>query len=81
MIETEVTGDTLAALLSELSQRYQDAGVDLKFVDGRTGQLDLDCDVSLNDRNYLRLPAGLDTRLKDGDEVKVNILWRLGRWS
>ncbi len=76
VIEMEVTGETLKALLTELSYRYQQAGVDFDPIDRQTNQLDFDYDVFVNDKNYLTLPAGLNTKLRDGDKVKVKMLWR-----
>lgn len=76
IIEMEVAGDTLKALLSELGNRYKQANVDFDPIDRRTNQLDFDYDVLVNGKNYVSLPAGLDTKLKDGDEVKVKMLWR-----
>ena len=76
VIEMEVAGETLRALLIELSHRYQQANVDFDPIDHKTNQLDFDYDVYVNGKNYLALPAGLDTKLREGDEVKVKMLWR-----
>jgi hypothetical protein len=38
--------------------------------------MDEDYDVWINDKNYVAIPDGINTRLKDGDRVKVKILWR-----
>lgn len=74
----EVAGETLKALLTDLSRRYKQAKVDFDPIDRKTNQLDFDYDVFVNGKNYIALPAGLDTKLRDGDEVKVEILWRWG---
>jgi len=76
VIEIEVAGDTLKALLMELSHQYKQANVDFDPIDSRTNDLDFDYDVFVNGKNYVALAGGLDTKLKDGDEVKVKILWR-----
>jgi molybdopterin converting factor small subunit len=76
VIEIEVAGNTLKALLAELSHRYKQANVDFDPIVQETNQLDFDYDVFVNGKNYLSLPAGLDTMLGDGDEVKVKMLWR-----
>jgi len=76
VIEMEVAGETLRALLNELSSQYQQAGVDFIPINRKTNQVDFDYDIFVNDRKCLALPVGLDTELKDGDEVRVKILWR-----
>ncbi len=76
VIDMEVPGDTLKALLIELSRRYQEANVDFVPLDRQANQLDVDYDVTVNDKNYLSLPAGLDTKLEAGDKVKVKMMWR-----
>ena len=76
IIEMEVAGETSRALLIELSHRYQQANVDFDPIDHKTNQLDFDYDVYVNGKNYLALPVGLDTKLREGDEVKIKMLWR-----
>ncbi len=76
IIEMEVDGNTLRALLAELSARYQAANVDFQPINPKTNDLDFDYDVLVNDQNYVALANGLDARLKDGDTVKVKVLWR-----
>ena len=76
VIQIEVKGETLRALLAELSHRYKQANVDFEPINPGTNDLDFDYDVYVNDRNYVALPHGLDAELEDGDEVKVKILWR-----
>ena len=75
-IEVPVEGATLRALLNELSHRYKQANVDFELINPQTNDLDFDYDVLVNGRNYITLPHGLDTKLADGDEVRVKILWR-----
>lgn len=76
IIETEIDGDTLRALLAELSVRYKQANVDFQPINPTTNDLDFDYDVLVNGKNYITLAHGLDTKLKDGDEVKLKMLWR-----
>ena len=76
LVEIEVEGETLRALLAELSLRYKQADVDFEPINPRTNDVDFDYDVIVNGRNFVALPGGLDVKLKDGDEVKVKTLWR-----
>lgn len=76
IIEVTVQGDTIRALLTELSHRYKQANVDFELINPRTNDLDFDYDVLVNGRNYVALAGGLDAKLKDGDTVKVKVLWR-----
>jgi molybdopterin converting factor small subunit len=76
IVETEIDGDTLRALLAELSAQYKAANVDFQPINPTTNDLDFDYDVLVNGENYIALADGLDTKLKAGDEVKLKILWR-----
>jgi molybdopterin converting factor small subunit len=76
IVELEFAGDTLRALLLELSARYKAANVDFQPVNPATGDLDFDYDVLVNGKNYVALAGGLDAKLKDDDSVKVKMLWR-----
>ncbi|MFC2051017.1 hypothetical protein ACFLTN_07585 [Chloroflexota bacterium] len=76
IIEMEIDGDTLRALLAELSARYKDANVDFQPINPTTNDLDFDYDVLVNGKNYVALADGLDAKLKDDDSVKVKMLWR-----
>jgi molybdopterin converting factor small subunit len=76
IVETEIDGDTLRALLAELSAQYKAANVDFQPVNPTTNDLDFDYDVLVNGKKYEALAHGLDTRLKADDEVKLKILWR-----
>ena len=51
VVEMEVTGNTLRALLEELARRYKQANVDFEPIDYKTNQMDFDFDVFINDRN------------------------------
>ena len=75
-VEIQFEGETLRALLSELSRQYKQVNVDFEPVNPRSNDLDFDYDVLVNGKNYVALANGLDARLTDGDEVKVKMLWR-----
>jgi len=76
VIEAEVEGETLRALLTFLAEAYKKAGVDFEPINPRTNDMDEDYDVLINGNNYITLPNRLDTKLEDGDKVKLKILWR-----
>lgn len=76
VIELEVEGETLRALLAKLAEVYRQAGVDFEPINPRTNDMDEDYDVLINGKNYVTLSHTINTKLKDGDEVKVKILWR-----
>ncbi len=63
--DLETQSATLAALLDEISNN--------------SGLMPIypDCEVLVNGQSYQILPAGLDTKLKDGDEVRI-IMFMLG---
>jgi molybdopterin converting factor small subunit len=69
--EIEVQGDTLRALLAEVGSRYKQAGVDFEPICPITSDLKLDYDVFVNGKNYVLLNHGLESKLEDGDEVKI----------
>jgi len=71
LIETEIEGDTLRALLTELGHRYKQAKVDFEPICPRTNDLKLEFNVFVNGKDFILLPHGLDTKLKDGDEVRA----------
>jgi len=75
-IEIEVEGETLRALVTQVADKYKKANVVFDPLDPVTGDIDLDYEVILNDRDYEGLPNGLDTNLKDGDEVLIKMAWR-----
>jgi molybdopterin converting factor small subunit len=76
IIEMDVNGDTLRALLVELTARYKEANVDFQPISPTTNDLDFDYDVLVNGKNYVALADSLDAKLKDDDAVKVKMLWR-----
>jgi molybdopterin converting factor small subunit len=69
--EIDIEGDTLRALLTEVGARYKQAGVDFEPICHITSDLNSDFDVFVNGKNYLALAHGLELKLKDGDEVKI----------
>ena len=76
VIEIEVEGETLRALLIELSDHYKQANVDFEPVNPRTNDVDFDYDVFVNGKNYVALLKGLATKLRGGDEVIIKMNWR-----
>jgi molybdopterin converting factor small subunit len=76
IIEIEIDGDTLRALLEELTAKYKEANVDFQPINPATNDLDFDYDVYVNGKNYVASVDGLDTKLKDDDTVIVKMLWR-----
>ncbi|MGA7677687.1 MAG: hypothetical protein WCA51_04845 [Dehalococcoidia bacterium] len=76
IIEMDVNGDTLRALLVELTSRYKEANVDFQPISPTTNDLDFDYDVLVNGKNYVTSADGLDAKLKDDDTVIVKMLWR-----
>jgi hypothetical protein len=76
VIELEVEGETVRSLLITLAEVYRQADVDFAPINPKTNDLDEDYDVLVNDKDYVTLPHGLDAKLRDGDKVKVKILWR-----
>jgi molybdopterin converting factor small subunit len=75
-IKLEIQGDTLRALLTELSNQYRKVNADFEPIDRSTNDVDFDYDIFVNGKNYVSLPYGLDAKLKQGDEVKVKMMWR-----
>jgi molybdopterin converting factor small subunit len=69
--EIDVEGDTLRALLAEVGSCYKQAGVDFEPICPITKDIKLDYDVFVNGQNYVLLNHGLESKLKDGDEVKI----------
>jgi molybdopterin converting factor small subunit len=76
VIEVEVECETLRALLTTVAEAYKQAGVDFVPINPKTNDMDEDYDVLINDKNYTTIPNGLNTKLQDGDRVKLKILWR-----
>jgi hypothetical protein len=76
VIEIEVKGKTLRALLVGLSDQYKKANVDFEPINPRTNDIDFDYDIFMNDQKYVGLPGGIETELRKGDEVVVKMNWR-----
>jgi molybdopterin converting factor small subunit len=76
VIELVVEGETIRALLTTLAEAYRQANVDFEPINPKSNDLDEDYDVLVNEKDYVTIPHGLDAKLRDGDEVKVKILWR-----
>lgn len=74
IIETEVECETLIGLLTKLSERYGQVGVDFGPVKPGTSSVDPDYDVYVNGKDYVTLPHGLDIKLTTGDEVVVRMV-------
>lgn len=70
-VELDVEGDTLRELLTKISERYSQANVDFQPICPITHDVGFDYDVFVNGKNYVTLAHGLNTRLRDGDDVKV----------
>jgi hypothetical protein len=71
-VELQLPSATLRVLLKELSRRW---GGDSTFIDPQTGELDpIECEVLINGTAYGFLPHGMETRLKDEDNVTI-IRW------
>jgi molybdopterin converting factor small subunit len=69
--EIDVEGDTLRALLTEVGARYKQANVDFEPICPITHDLRMDFDVFVNGKNFILLARGLESKLRDGDEVKI----------
>ncbi|MCJ7654041.1 MAG: hypothetical protein MUO97_01865 [Dehalococcoidia bacterium] len=76
IIEMEIDGGTLRALLAELAAQYKEANIDFQPINPTTNDLDFDYDVFVNSKNYITLADSLDAKLKGDDVVKVKMLWR-----
>jgi molybdopterin converting factor small subunit len=74
VVEIETQGDSLRALLTEVSNRYKKANVDFDPFEAGTGEILSDYDVSVNGKSYVSLRGGLDTALKAGDEVIIDMV-------
>ncbi len=75
-IKLDVPGDTLRDLLVELTREYKRVNTDFEPIDAATNDVDFDYDVYVNGKNYISLPYNLDAQLKQGDEVRVKMVWR-----
>ena len=71
-VEIDVAGDTLRALLVEITKQYKQAGVDYDPICPNKGDIKFDFDVLVNGKQYAVQSHGLDASLKTGDVVEVN---------
>jgi molybdopterin converting factor small subunit len=69
--EIDVEGDTLRALLAEIGARYKQANVDLEPICPITKDVKTDYDVFVNGKSFVLMTNGLESKLRDGDEVKI----------
>ena len=69
--EIDIEGDTLRALLAEVGTRYKKVNVDFEPLCPITNDLKIDYDVFVNGKNFVLLAHGLESKLGDGDEVKI----------
>ena len=76
IIEIEIKGVTLRALLKELSDLYKKANVDFEPINPRTNDVDFDYEILVNGKIYVGLTQGLDTKLRKGNEVAIKMNWR-----
>ncbi len=68
--EIEMADDTLIGLFDDLSDRFGEEFTDLIY-DSRTKRVRGDIRILLNGRHVVHLPKGLDTELKEGDEIAL----------
>lgn len=69
------TGCTLRELMQELSRRNWRK---MRFIDTQTNDIEDFFVVSVNRKDYRSLPQGIETVLKDGDEVQVDVVSFIG---
>ena len=68
--EIEMAGGTLKGLFDVLSDRFGKEFADL-ICDSRTKRVREEIRILLNGRHIVHLPEGLDTELKEGDEIAL----------
>jgi molybdopterin converting factor small subunit len=73
--EIDINVDTLRGLLMEITEQYKRVSIDFYPIDSRTNDLDSDYDILVNDKNYITLPQKLDTELKEGDRIRIKMVW------
>jgi hypothetical protein len=68
MMELEGGSPTLRELLSEIALRSHG---EVRVVDPETGEMDAEFFILLNGCEVPAMPQGLETKLRDGDEVGI----------
>jgi sulfur-carrier protein len=68
--EIAISGGTLKGLFDVLSDRFGEEFTDL-ICDSRAKRVRGDIRILLNGRHIVHLPEGLDTELKEGDEIAL----------
>ena len=76
VIEVDIEGLTLRALLKELSVFYKKAGVDFEPINSKTNDVDFDYEILMGGKKYVGLTQGLETKLRKGSEVVIKMNWR-----
>ena len=70
LLEIEKTKPTIIEVLAELSDRFGQRFKDL-ILDSKTKKIREDVRVLLNGRHHKHLKDGLETELKEGDEIAL----------
>ena len=68
--EIEIPAASLGSLFNVLSKRHGETFKDL-ILDSKTKEIRRDILILLNGRHVIHLPNGLDTELKEGDEIAL----------
>lgn len=68
--EIEIPSASLRSLFDVLSKRYGEKFTDL-ILDSKTKEIRGDIRILLNGRHVIHLPNGLNTELKEGDEIAL----------
>ncbi len=74
-MELPDSGYTLRDLMQELSLRNWRK---MRFIDPQTNDIDDFFMVAVNGQDYRTLPNGIETQLKDGDEIQVDVMTFVG---
>ena len=70
-MEISGNGITLRSLLIELGAEQH---ANVQFIDPKSDEVDDFFTVCINDREYRYLPKRLETRLNQGDEIRITVL-------
>ena len=74
-MELPDSGCTLRDLMQELSLRNWRK---MRFIDPQTNDIDDFFIVLVTSQDHRALPRGIDTQLKDGDEIQVDVMTFVG---